>query len=119
MSRKCIRGVRRHLRRHQHTSAEPAILDSERVARYGVDYAKIGIAPWYNHQRPPRDSRCAWVTRLVTDFYRWRDVLAREHPAFYLAVWLFEPHFGATGSFRALPTRDLPPGTGTCRAFGG
>jgi hypothetical protein len=109
-------------------SAEPAVFDRERVARYGVDYAQIGIAPWYNHQRPPRDLRRAWVTRLVTDFYRWRDALAREHPAFYLAVWLFEPHFGesqlvaavadrqahyeelfgATGSFRALPARDLP-----------
>jgi hypothetical protein len=129
MSRKRIRGLRRHLRRHQHASAEPAVLDRDRVARYGVDYAKIGIAPWFNHQRPPRDFRRAWLTRLVADFERWRDALAGEHPAFYVAVWLFEPHFGEsqlvaavadrqahyeglfgeTGSFRALPARDLPP----------
>ena len=129
MSRKRIRGLRRHLRRHHLTSAEPASLNRERVARYGVDYAKIGAAPWFNHQRPPWDFRRAWVMRLVTDFHHWRDELARDHPAFYLAVWLFEPHFGEsqlvaavadrqahyeglfgeTGSFRALPARDLPP----------
>jgi hypothetical protein len=77
----------------------------------------------------PRGIFGAWVTRLVTDFHRWRGELAREYPAFYLAVWLFEPHFGEsqlvaavadrqahyeglfgeTGSFRALPARDLPP----------
>ena len=129
MSRKRIRGARRHVRRHHRAAATPAVLNSERFARYGVDYAKIGIAPWYNHQRPPRDFRRAWVTRLVTDFHRWRAELAREHPAFYLAVWLFEPHFdesqlvaavadrhahyeglfSETGSFRALPARALPP----------
>ncbi|SFQ82251.1 hypothetical protein [Hymenobacter arizonensis] len=129
MSRKRIRGRRRHLRRHQLAAAQPAALDRERVACYGVDYAKIGIAPWHNDQRPPRAIRCLWVTRLVTDFHRWRAALGPEHPAFYLAVWLFEPHFGESqlvaavadrhahyaglfgdaGAFRALPARNLPP----------
>lgn len=129
MMRKRIRGVRRHFRRHHQAAAAPTALNVERLARYGVDYAQLGIAPWFNHQRPPQEFRRLWLTRLVTDFHRWRAELAREHPAFYLGVWLFEPHFGhsqlvaavadrqahyeelfdESGSFRALPARDLPP----------
>ena len=129
MVRKRIRGVRRHFRRHQKDAAVPVVLDSERLARYGVDYAQLGIAPWFTHQRPPQAFRRLWVARLVADFHRWQADLAREHPAFYLAVWLFEPHFGHSqlvaaladrhahyeglfseaGSFRALPALPLPP----------
>ena len=129
MLRKRIRGVRRHFYRHQQAAAAPTVLNTERLARYGVDYAQLGMAPWFVHQRPPRAFRHLWVVRLVTDFYRWRAELARQYPAFYLAVWLFEPHFGHSqlvaaiagrhahyddlfgeaGSFRVLPARDLPP----------
>jgi hypothetical protein len=129
MFRKRIRGTRRHLRRHRHAAAEPTALGVERLARYGVDYAQLGISPWFDHQRPPRDVRRLLVARLVTDFHRWRAELAGAYPAFYLAVWLFEPHFGQSqlvaavadrhahydglfgegGSFRALPARALPP----------
>ena len=129
MFRKRIRGVRRHFHRHQRDAAIPVALDAERLARYGVDYASLGIAPWFTHQRPPRAFRRVWVTRLVADFHRWRAELARDYPVFYLAVWLFEPHFGHSqlvaaladrhahydglfdeaGSFRALPARRLPP----------
>lgn len=105
MFRKHIRGVRRHFRRQRQAATNPAVLNAERLAQHRVDYSQFSISPWFDHQRPLREFRRLWVTRLVTDFHRWRAQLARAYPSFYLAVWLFEPHFGQSQLVAAVADR--------------
>jgi hypothetical protein len=72
----------------------PTLLDRTSLTTFQVDYRKLGLAPWYTQQKPPRLFRQLWVTRLVRDFYSWHTQLTALYPDFYLAVWLFEPRFG-------------------------
>lgn len=106
MNRKRIRGLRRHFRAHQQRAILPAILDKTRLATFQVDYQKLGLAPWYTHQKPPRLFRQLWLTRLVNDFQHWRTQLATLYPDFYLAIWLFEPRFGYSQVVTAIDNRQ-------------
>lgn len=105
MTRKRIRGLRRHFRAHQQQAVLPAVLDETRLATFQVDYQELGLAPWYTHQKPPRLFRQLWVTRLVSDFYHWQTQLAGLYPDFYLAIWLFEPRFGYSQLVTAIGER--------------
>jgi hypothetical protein len=129
VTRKRIRGLRRHFRAHQQQALLPALLDKTRLTGFQVDYQQLGLAPWYTHQKPPTRFRQLWVGRLVRDFYHWQVQLKERYSDFYLAVWLFEPRFGHSQLVTAIeerkahyeqlfmhwagarvhPSRELPP----------
>ena len=129
MSKKHLRGIRRHFRAHQQRAAQPVELNISRITTYRIDYQRLGVHPWYDHQKPPVRFRQLWLARLVADFYCWQTQLRQRYSSFYLAVWLHEPRFGQSElvaavadrqrhyetlfgddqAFRTVPPRALPP----------
>lgn len=81
------------------------MLDKTGLATFQVHYQKLGLAPWYMHQKPPKLFRQLWVTRLVSDFHYWQTQLMGLYPDFYLAIWLFEPRFGHSQLVTAIRER--------------
>jgi hypothetical protein len=92
--RKKIRGFNRFLRDHQQRAAIPEELVIDYLRQYHYDYEKLGLAPWAVNDKPPLVIRKLWVSRLVTDYYRWHEQLSADYQDFYLAVWLYNPEFG-------------------------
>jgi len=66
---------------------------------------QIGIAPWFDQQKPPVRFRQLWVKRLLTDLPHWRQQLLSYEADAYVAVWLFEPRFGLSQLVAAVADR--------------
>lgn len=78
-------------------------LDIEMLKKYGKDYVKIWISPFYDlyrinefesgHKNPP-----AWFNRIIlkamTDiFMSWDEELKEIDQPYYLKIWLYDPNF--------------------------
>lgn len=129
MNKKQPRGLRRHFRGHQRRALTLPTLDIASLTQRHVDYHQFGIAPWYDHQRPPKLFRQLWLGHLVKGFKQWQAQLSQYYADYYLAVWVFESRFGNSqlvaavadrqahyenlfgeaGPFRPAPARELPP----------
>ncbi|MDJ0365401.1 hypothetical protein QMK33_09565 [Hymenobacter sp. H14-R3] len=107
MSKKRVRGLRRHWRRHQQRATVPTAPDLAYLAEYNYDYDQLGLAPWTVHGRPPLAFRRLWATRLLTDLQQWREQLVPLYPDLYLAIWLYDIRFGLSQVVTAIEERRL------------
>jgi hypothetical protein len=94
MSKKRVRGLRRHWRQHQQRATVATAPDLKYLAAYKYDYDQLGLAPWTVYGRPPVSFRRLWATRLLTDLQQWRTQLTPLYPDLYLAIWLYDVRFG-------------------------
>lgn len=95
-SRKRIRGLRRHFRNLRQRARKPSemrLVDLEWLARFQQTYHNVLTAPWDGCEEVPRkqEFRALWVARFLQTFPHWHAQLKRRYPAFYLAIWLYEP----------------------------
>jgi hypothetical protein len=107
MSKKRVRGLRRHWRRHQQWATIPTPPDLAGLATYKYAYAHLGLAPWTVHGQPPLAFRRLWATQLLTDLWQWREQLAPLYPDLYLAIWLYDSRFGKSQVVTAIEERKL------------
>ncbi|MDO7850482.1 hypothetical protein [Hymenobacter convexus] len=94
MRAKRLRGFGRHMRVHIKRAASDVALDTDWLEQHHYDYEKLGLAPWHVSDKPPLAIRKLWLGKLVVDFQQWHKQLKQQYADFYLAIWLFEPHFG-------------------------
>jgi len=94
MHRKRLRGLRRHWRNHQQRATVSGALNLSFIADYHYDYSQLGLAPWTVYGRPPVAFRRLWATRLLSDLRQWQEQLTPLYPGLYLAIYLYDNHFG-------------------------
>lgn len=102
MSKKRVRGLRRHWRKHQQRAAVSTPPNLSFITKYHYEYSQLGLAPWTVHGRPPLAFRRLWATRLVADLRQWQTQLTPLYPSLYLAIWLYDVHFGKSEAVAAI-----------------
>ena len=95
-TRKRIRGLRRHFRNLRQRAKRPSemrAVDLTWLARHHQTYHNVIADPWLSHEKVPRKQafRALWVQRFFRTFPHWHAQLKSRYPAFYLAIWLYEP----------------------------
>jgi hypothetical protein len=94
MSRKKIRGFKRHLEAHQRRSTAPiAPIHFAALAERHYEYEWLGLAPWRVNEKPPYPIRRLWVAHLVAGFFSWQRSLQDYPHDYFLAVRIKEPDF--------------------------
>ncbi len=105
MSKKRVRGLRRHWRRHQQWATKLTLPNLAWLAGHESDRDQLGLAPWNVHERPPLAFRRLWARRLLTDLQQWRAQLVPLYPDVYLAIYLYDSRFGLSQVIAAIGTR--------------
>ncbi|WP_105620104.1 hypothetical protein [Vallitalea okinawensis] len=101
--KKKTRGLRSKVKRIDHWKEQSKELDLESIKKYGRDYVKIWIPPFYNlykinkyevgHKNPPN-----WFNKLILEamlevYDSWDKKLRGLNEPYYLKLWLYEPNF--------------------------
>lgn len=95
-SRKRIRGLRRHFRNLRQRAKRPSelrLVDLTWLAHSQQTYHNVVADPWLSHKAVPHKPafRALWIERFLRTFPYWHVKLKSRYPAFYLAIWLYEP----------------------------
>jgi len=63
------------------------------LTRYQATYFKVIADPWACCKEVPRqpEFRAFWVEHFVRTLPQWHAQVKNKYPAFYLAIWLYEP----------------------------
>ena len=101
--KKKVRGLRGKVKRIEWWKEQHLDLDLNRLEKYGKEYVKVWISPFYNlytinkfesgHKNPPN-----WFNRLILrsmiDIYKsWEIKLKETGQPYYLKIWLYDPNF--------------------------
>lgn len=102
-AKKKTRGLRSKVKKIDNWKKQSIELDLEYIKKYGRDYVKIWIPPFYNlykinkyetgHKNPPN-----WFNKLILEamlevYDSWDKKLRGLSEPYYLKLWLYEPNF--------------------------